>query len=1540
MFTLLLLHAYSELKVSNINVVMPFKLPNHDPPAYNITAYHSRVTWSISNDKLIKIRPNPVRNGESSVEIQVLYEGKTSENVLLVASSRDGEVTINIIIDEVKRVRIETNIQVLYANISFDEYNLRGYDKSGNTFSTLDNYDVEWKYNTTEVRRANITETDLVLPDGRDPPQSQIIIQGLLAGHSLLGAVLEGGVVADDIKLLIVDPIYLLPKEKTLLPNVDFELTLCRKHASVLPSEECDRIFLPKEKYAFSSNDERIGTVNNRGIIHSVSVGLTQIQVTDTRFHFNKGFMTLKVVNPARIMIPEQWIIIGDVPSTKDAVFYDAIGNVLEKPAHIDWQLTEEYKQLGDHYVTATAFSTSTRFLVHVYERPRFDPNTVVLPVHHNGYYPNLLYGSGEFEWASTNPDILTLERKSDRKHRVITTKTGKVQVIAHDKRLNVDAILDVSVEKMINPRFIFERTEFIPDEEIEYKFEVQSESGRKFTYMDPYTVNSQNDTVVRSNNNKLTSAGAGFTNVDCRLTDYEQSVLIGVYYPLTVNSIVTFTTTIQEETPDIGRRNGPQTWPGAEAPTSVLKCGGVNVELIEGTLLKLSNSYKGICTLFVTNKKTQLNPNPRPDQVEFQVSALKIASLAISVTDKLSKNDPESGLVKSEYDPTSEIFALQNGHVKIPEVHKPTVTVYAYDENRELIGPYTHKHMKIMTSEDQEYDPYQYLKTTTTFTVIPPPALFVHKTSITVEPVPDIDVTGLDEKGMIFVNKNSKTGAILTVSGGTGHYVIDGKDATIDGDKLTIMPSTELERDIIVKDKYIDEYKKTIHANTEVPERLVILGPSVAIVRTTVQFKHEVWSTFGHKLSTEGEEFTTKTSGLEKIPGTSDEWSITPQEEGRVWIIVEGMGLYASRPLEVLNQIKFEPDNVILYPGETFVPQLIGGGVGDKIIYASTNDSCANMNKGILGAINPGRCKITAIIKDKPFLGVANLTVRVLEIRGIRIERFPETPYVDSIIHLKPVLETDIGDQAPRVVSWNVIGSNQWEKLYDNSVIIRADRHGFVNATISCHGFNSTADIYVDPKLELTTPNKISLPVGIRYNISVNNEFKVDDHGIPKHNKTAVEFKSMCSDSSLKVLPNGTIFSDKPGRYIVAAQYKSQWVVTQVTVSGPAELYLQSDAASVKPIPLDIDGQEYTTYEGAKVTFNITNEAIVNNGRYAFSVDDPVYVNFDVANHVFKVSNTTMVSHTSMFPTAPVVIKGVTTEFKCAAKRPKWTSSNRQVAPITDTGIVKANRRGRAMIHCSPDISTPITVIELNQISLIERDPMKMYSIDAIYSGGISSQSGLDISYPSDLQLTCEWNAENCGKVIAVSGNNLSKAHCKIELFQRRTCPSVIQLTANVSSRLAGIDIRTRKLINYQSDVWGVPSYINITLTDKDNTAFIPIKPRKDDIIVEKPPGLNLEFPEEGGLKIIKTKYFAKESDSIFLEYTGEGPAKGERVQIDVNKGDYWSNSLNARSGWAEKFLFIFSIIFTVACALYSAYMLGQSGNLPPLSPYRQKQD
>ena len=1522
----------SAFKVSDITVRMPFRLPAHQPPKYVLTAFDSNVKWECSDPTKVRIIENPRdHTRRSSITIEILHQGPHNEAVTITAKSKEETVAIPVYIDKIKSVEITTKSRTIFRGYQVTPYGITCFDEAGNTFSTIDSYNVTWNYDAKQIRSVPLNETDLFTKYKDGLPASEILIQGLEVGRKSLTATVNNEITSNVIEIDVVEPIHLVPPTKFMLPGAHFNVKLCTRNAFYQKNPDSDstcetKLKIPDKKYTFYSVNETVATVEQNGRITAHVLGRTDIKVNDEVMPLNRVQMSVEVINPISIYIPDQYILVGQKPSFDQAVFKDYFGSpILEKPDHIDWEYNKDYEKVGTHTITAEAFNTKTQFIVHTCEPLAFNPSEVTLPVRHNGYKPHLTGGSGYITFHGSNETVFSY---SEIFGTIKAGEEGVATLTVHDEKLNIEATLFVNVEEMVNPYFTFPDREFASGENITYSFKTTTRSGRPFTYLEEYTVTSNDQAVVRDNHNELVAVEQGFANITCTITGYSQTVLIGVFQHVEIQTIVTVNT---NEPYDLSKQYGPLQWPESDKPVSSVQCGSARATIINDSILILRDKYKGQCTFTVQNPKSRLNPNPRIDSKEFQIQAEKIVNLAIAIEDHQSLNNPESGLIPSR---VNETEALKLTTVRVPSVHRVFYNVYAFsfDEKLESLGLYQHPQMKILDQNNESFVNGSYITEPTTLTLYPPPTVEMEPKSIYIIPIHNISTTNF-----VSIYLYADHGTDIPITNGTGHYVTSGTDVTLNDNILTVYPAqtiSDMTRYVIVQDEYIPEYQAKIMVLTEEPAKLEIDGEDYTIIGSIVEFTVHVYSQKGNEIQADSLNFTTETDGLNQT--APNKWKYHAKYVEQVNIIISTQGATGTRKLNVLDQIKYSPDHLVLFEGETVVPTLIGGGANEVLEHEYSNISVANIVDGLLRAVKPGTTVITTTAPNMPRLGKATLVVRVLEIRSIKVLRFPDQPYVDSYIHLTPVLETDDGDQPPRSASWTIRGSNTWEKLYDNSLMIRADRPGKVYAEVSAHNRNHTVIIDVDPRLQFRSPSKLSIPIGGNYTLQLvqpieNVEYTITTLSGPQ--------------SGLVVDSNGFIQTAAVGEYVVVARFKSQVVGTLVKVSIPAAVFLQSEGtSSVRPILLDIDGQEYSSHNGVLFTFNITNQYVSESGKYAFIIDSPTYLSVVANNTYFSVYNVTLLSDTLISPQSPIVIKGVETEFICAAKRPLWMSANPFAVSITQEGVAKAERRGRATIFCTDDISTPLTVTEIQALEIQERQEMHEYSINPIFAGGKFDPR--QVVYPKDLQVTCRWNAPDCGRVYASSSSTLNDTSCIIELYKARRCPSLITLEAIASSRIANMSyLSTLYQIHYDSDIWGVPSEINATVSKRDPKVVVPLLPKENEVrIISGVVGLRTAFTPKG-FEITADFNSFKGRGTIKLEYTGnkDSPDEslrkyiGEQIQINVFESnrsgiDYG----DGKKPFLDRLLFNISIILTCIFGFYAAYMLGQSGNLPPLSPYK----
>ena len=132
-------------------------------------------------------------------------------------------------------------------------------------------------------------------------------------------------------------------------------------------------------------------------------------------------------------------------------------------PDNLQWKfVNQNYKELGDHDVVATLqecnFSVSS--LVHTCRKPQVEEpkiKKIRIPLNHNGYQINVLYGSGFFNFTVEDPSVITLTPDN----KVVTHKIGKTTVYINDTKLpGYWTKLKVSVQELTNLEFAVTQNE------------------------------------------------------------------------------------------------------------------------------------------------------------------------------------------------------------------------------------------------------------------------------------------------------------------------------------------------------------------------------------------------------------------------------------------------------------------------------------------------------------------------------------------------------------------------------------------------------------------------------------------------------------------------------------------------------------------------------------------------------------------------------------------------------------------------------------------------------------------------------------------------------------------------------------------------------------------------------------------------------------------------------------------------------------------------------------------------------------------------
>jgi len=1510
--------SFSSLKVSAISIRLPFKREKAVPPNFTLTAYSRNCKFSTPNSHLISLESLPGTRDSSSVIIKVMYEGPHSEAVqVFVSKDNEETVEVTVYIDRIDHAEIATTSRVLYANSSIDLFTLHAFDKKGNTFSSISSYDIEWVFNRTEIRQVPLNETDLSPTYSNGLPPHEILLQGLIIGKKPLMAVINGKINSTIINLDVVHPIYLFPDFISLFPHQNFTVSLCSKygHEKSKRMDKCDSpISLPKELYRFSSYNESIASVTQSAIITAHNVGITNLMVIDQLMPLNKCYMHIEVSNPARGEIPDQWIPLGSKPSFDSVEFFSKNGVKMVKPDVIHWdKINGDYSSVGIHEIEAIAYNISIVFTVYVCEPPYFLNNSVVIPVGHIGFSPVLKGGSGFFDWSLDNSSVVTM---SSSYPKIIDSKNiGFATITVQDLKIPIFSTkLEICVDQIGSLEIDFPRRELYIGEKLTYTYQAYSVNGKKFDYIGVSHLDIENKAIIGTD---LVGKSSGFTNLSIRVDTVSRKIIVAVFEPLRTTNMITG---ITKQEMDMYKAGGPLQWPGMNPPVHTVVCGSMNVRVNGQSKIVLEEEYEGICTLNVQNEPSDINPEPIKAIASFKVLFDSISKIVIVVTDPLSLDKNGCNLV-----PKTMLNPLDQANVlRIPAKHMPQFELLAYSQKGKSLGVFSHPEMQFYASSESGVKKIPLTEPINEVTTIHFSSPVTPESSIIIEPVFNISIDS-----QITLYRYMKHGANVTIQGGSGIYQIKGDRIDLDRDTVIFYPMDIPERNVYLSDICIPEYYKLITVITEIPYYLEIDGPSYGLVDESIVFKTRVLSIKGNEIthsSLQTINWTTETNGLHNT--FNNEWELTPTSTGRIAIIISADNIRATHFVDIIDRLMFaNNDTIYMFVGENRFLEVRGGTQSlNDVVLASSNSSIVSTNNNLeIIALSSGDVVITASDPFKPTLGKPSVNVHVMEAVELILHQSVENPYVGSIIRIRPEVLTDIGLMPPNKIQWTICNNDNWEKLFDNSLILYAEQSGIIVVTASIQNLTKTLEINVDPVLKWKTPNLIRIPVGSEYSVSVENNVACDYFVKPLE----------CSKKNMATIDeNGTLLITEIGEYVVYARYADQLISATIISSIPSSIFLKVESSSIiRPILLDKNGQQYTSCVGVLFSFNETSiHSVSPSDSFSFDIKERTYVQVNAHTEYYSIQDLTLLYPSQLIhPQNPVIIKGASIDFSCGSTRQSWYSTNDRIASISNGGLAKGLRRGRSSIYCNPSVYTTLQVVEYDGVSISEIDPMRVYSISPIVS---TSESNMKtIRYPNDLKYWCEWDAPECGRVQYQSINQSS--YCIVELFERRLCPKKIHLNVKAHSTTAMIEAVGNFEIQYKSDIWGIPSHdITITLSPRNPYAVIPIKPSESDVSVEKSLGLSVMFVKKKGIEIKADFHIFKNEGYITLEHI----PTGDRMRVIVKKDTRKSISVlfGVQQSTFDRIVFIASVIITCVLGFYIAYKIGVNGLLPPLSPYK----
>lgn len=956
------------------------------------------------------------------------------------------------------------------------------------------------------------------------------------------------------------------------------------------------------------------------------------------------------------------------------------------------------------------------------------------------------------------------------------------------------------------------------------------------------------------------------------------------------------------------------------------------------------------LCTFAICKFNTTISKNSDRINNEINSGNLdKVSYVVIVATDSDSINIPECNLLMSQIPDNYNIDFNKNSNIlenvnfaRIPYNHQLEINLLAFGKNDKLLGilkePKSEIILTNLNNKKTRYiKPFQVkedLKVT----------LHIEK-DLTIVPL-KIEIIyphKINETNPISLYKKERTVHIIN---GNGPFVVVGESIEFTNNRdLKVNPHFMSYHTVFITDRCIPENKYKIEIQTFHIGSIEIIGPTQVVIGDHCQFEVNIITPDGKVLPSKLNDlfhWSTETPDLIYNKKTGF-WEMNASKIGRNEIILIADDHRRSHIVHVFNKIVPKYDYLTMFVGEKLSLEFANDINEDLIQVTSSNPEIVSFeNKIVAVSINTGIIQACIYFIDLPTVVNANITIHVIEAKNLILE-YNETNiqtgdpvYIGSYVHIVPYIETDIGLFTPKSILWNVDGSDNWEYLHDNSILIKGDKEGTVIVSASSiNNLTKSIKIYFDYKLQLKNQDNINIPLGGTYDIK-----NVADK-IPDIQYKIIAESPQYDVDNVTINKSGQIFAGAEGKFVVIVKYKNQWKTIPLTISKPTQLFLESEKGNIiHPRILDPDYQEYTTFGNSVITFtdsNITSKSCLQfvnyNNHYVFEVPSenegkPILITSNVSIYpkdiklkpLWNVSHSVYLFQNNLiYPHNPIIPKGEQIQFICQAQKRDFKSSNPHVATISQSGMLYSHMKGRTIIKCTPDIKTTVTIVELKSVSLKKFNDF-LYKIESNFAPSIDKNKGL--KFMNNMKYKCKWDAEECGYSdhIVINGEH----YCKIHFYETHLCPEISTLRADVLMAKNDIDMVALTDVKIKNTFFVIPSILTVGIPPHlkyfdfglsfNNSSHFNLK----DIGYELPPSVNLTF-DINKVRLIFFPGF-KGGDVIFEHRTY--PKERIKLQLRIDS-KIWTSPLKPAPKKYYKFINTIFVIIIITLFIIVKYLV-----------------
>ncbi|XP_037443214.1 nuclear pore complex protein GP210-like [Triticum dicoccoides] len=310
--------------MADLSVLLPPRMTR--PVEYRLVGGDGCFTWSLDHHDIISVKPEYNDSSRCSTSARLAsiapYSGRKETSVYATDIISGITIHCKVFVDKISRIRIFHHS----VKIDLDEIatlRVHAFDDEENVFSTLVGLQFMWQLTPTTLDNSNhhlahipLKETHLSDCSGfcvemnvrfeledRDLGSDFFVVKGVGIGQEVVSAQLfepQFEHVSDTITLTVAEAMSLEPPSPVLVTlgvSVNFKLKIFRQKIAQV-------VNLPSQYHLWHVKNSSVAQVDSSlGVIHTLSLGFTDVVVEDTRVSGHQQVSSLRVVIPRTLFL-------------------------------------------------------------------------------------------------------------------------------------------------------------------------------------------------------------------------------------------------------------------------------------------------------------------------------------------------------------------------------------------------------------------------------------------------------------------------------------------------------------------------------------------------------------------------------------------------------------------------------------------------------------------------------------------------------------------------------------------------------------------------------------------------------------------------------------------------------------------------------------------------------------------------------------------------------------------------------------------------------------------------------------------------------------------------------------------------------------------------------------------------------------------------------------------------------------------------------------------------------------------------------------